>query len=60
MEKKLKIVIADDTAELGQNCAKVFKAYGMDVELCQKDGQALLKKVDILLTEVFSSSRERE
>ena len=34
MEKKLKIVIADDTAELGQNCAKVFKAYGMDVELC--------------------------
>ncbi len=58
MEKKLKIVIADDTAELGQNCAKVFKAYGMDVELCQKDGQALLKKVrlqkpDIILGDVF-------
>ena len=31
MRKKLKIVIADDSTELGQNCAKALKGYGMDI-----------------------------
>jgi len=58
MEKKLKIVIADDSTELGQNCAKAFKAYGMSVILCEKDGKALLKKIktekpDVVLADVF-------
>lgn len=58
MEKKLKIVIADESAELGQNCDKAFSAYGMNVVLCEKDGRAVLKKVksekpDIILTDVF-------
>ena len=34
MGKKLKIVIADDSTELGQNCAKALKGYGMEVLLC--------------------------
>ncbi len=58
MEKKLKIVIADDTTELGQNCAKTFKAYGMQVVLCEKDGRAVVsaakrEKPDIILADVF-------
>ena len=58
MEKKLKIVIADDTSDLGQNCAKAFKAYGMDVTLCEKDGRSVLSKTktekpDIILADVF-------
>jgi len=58
MEKKLKIIIADDSAELGQNCAKTFKAYGMDVLLCEKDGKAVLnmaktQKPDIILADVL-------
>ena len=58
MEKKLKIVIADESADLGQNCAKAFTAYGMNVILCEKDGRALLKKIksekpDIILSDVF-------
>lgn len=58
MEKKLKIVIADESSELGQNCDKAFTAYGMNVVLCEKDGRAVLKKVktekpDIILTDVF-------
>ncbi len=58
MEKKLKIVIADDTSDLGQNCAKAFKAYGMDVSLCEKDGRSVLAKTktekpDIILADVF-------
>lgn len=58
MEKKLKIIVADDTTELGQNCAKTFKAYGMDVILCEKDGRKVLSRIksekpDIILADVF-------
>ncbi len=58
MEKKLKIVIADDSTELGQNCAKAFKAYGMQTVLCEKDGKSLLEhikseKPDVVLADVF-------
>lgn len=58
MEKKLKIVIADDTTELGQNCVKAFKAYGMNAITCEKDGRSVLatvknEKPDIILADVF-------
>ncbi len=58
MEKQLKIVVADDSSDLGENCAKTFKAYGMRVSLCAKDGARLLEMVktempDIVLADVF-------
>ncbi len=58
MEKKLKIVLADDTTDLGMNCAKTFKAYGMDVVVCEKDGKKVLNKIknekpDVILADVF-------
>lgn len=58
MGKKLKIVIADDSTELGQNCAKALKGYGMNVLLCSKDGQRVLdtvkkEKPDVILADVF-------
>ncbi|MCQ2441294.1 MAG: sporulation transcription factor Spo0A [Clostridia bacterium] len=58
MEKKLKVVIADDSTELGQNCAKALKGYGMEVSLCEKDGQRLLEKTravkpDVVIADVF-------
>ncbi len=58
MEKQLKIVVADDSSELGENCAKTFKAYGMRVSLCSKDGSKVLERVkaeqpDIVLADVF-------
>ena len=58
MRKKLKIVIADDSTELGQNCAKALKGYGMEVVLCQKAGQQVLnavrsQKPDVVLADVF-------
>lgn len=58
MEKKLKIIVADDVTELGQNCVKTFKAYGMEVVTCEKDGKIVLSKTksekpDILLADVF-------
>ena len=58
MEKKLKIVIADDSADFGKNCAGAFKAYGMNTVLCEKDGRHMLEmikreKPDIVLADVF-------
>lgn len=58
MEKKLKIVVADTTTELGQNCLKVFKAFGMQVALCEKDGKILLEEIkkekpDVVLCDIF-------
>ncbi len=58
MEKRLKIVIADDSEEFGQSCAKAFKAYGMQVVLCEKDGKKVIEyikkeKPDVVLADVF-------
>lgn len=58
MGKKLKIVIADNTSELGVSCAKALKSYGMDVVSCPKDGDEVLKSIkkekpDVLLSDVF-------
>ena len=58
MEEKLKIVIADDTTELGKNCAKAFRAYGMNTVLCEKDGRKVIEKIkaekpDVVLADVF-------
>ena len=33
MEKKLKIVIADDSSDFSKNCAKTLTGYGMEVIL---------------------------
>ncbi len=61
MEKKLKVVVADDSTELGQNCAKAFKGYGMQVILCEKNGKVILEKIkqehpDVVLADVFMPS----
>ena len=58
MEKKLKVIVADDTADLGQNCARSLKSYGMDVTVCQKDGLKVIEaakqiKPDVILADVF-------
>lgn len=58
MEKKIKIVIADDSTEFGQNCANALKSYGMEVALCQKDGGRLLQSIrtthpDVVVADVF-------
>ena len=58
MEKKLKVIIADDSTEFGQACANVLKTYGMEVILAAKDGTKLLTEMkahapDVVLTDVF-------
>ena len=58
MDKKLKIVIADDLSDFSKNAANVLSSYGMEVILTQKDGMKVLsavknEKPDILLAEIF-------
>jgi two-component system response regulator (stage 0 sporulation protein A) len=58
VEKKLKVIIADDSTEFGQACANVLKSYGMEVILAAKDGNRLLTDMkahspDVVLTDVF-------
>lgn len=58
MKKQLKVLIADDTADFGQNCAKVLRSYGMDAVLCEKDGARLVyetekQSADVVIADVF-------
>ena len=58
MNKQLNVVIADDSSEFGQKCANILKGYGMSVELCEKDGYAVVKvlekqKADVIIADVF-------
>ncbi len=58
MNKQLKVVIADDSADFGQKCAKILNSYGMNVELCEKDGYEVIKslqryKPDVVIADVF-------
>ncbi len=58
MEKKLKVLIADNTTELGNTCRKILNEYGMETSLCEKDGLKLLDSVkrlkpDVVIADVF-------
>ena len=58
MEKKLKILIADNSTEFGQACANTLKTYGMEVAMTLKDGARLVQDIknntpDIVIADVF-------
>ena len=58
MDKKLKILLADESTEFAKNCENVIKSYGMDVITCKKDGKELLdniskKEPDVVIGDIF-------
>ena len=58
MKRNLKVLIADDSKDFGQNCAKTLTNYGMEVKLCEKDGLAIVEEiknedVDVVIADVF-------
>ena len=58
MTTQLNVIIADDSAEFGQKCARILKGYGMEVELCEKDGNKIInvfqkQKADVIIADVF-------
>lgn len=63
MGKRLKIVIAEDGTELGKNCEKALRGYGMEVIMCEKDGARLLEKIktekpDVVLADIFMQNQD--
>lgn len=58
MQKKLKVIIAENMTDFSKECEKVLGSYGMDVILIKKDGNTLLSEIkvqspDIVLADVF-------
>jgi two-component system response regulator (stage 0 sporulation protein A) len=58
MENKLKILVADNSAEVGQVCAATLRSYGMSVTTASKDGQEVLDDInreqpDVVLMNAF-------
>ena len=58
MESKLKVLVADNSAEMGQVCSATLKSYGMDVVTVAKDGQEVLDGInsempDVVLMNAF-------
>lgn len=52
MEKKLKVLIADNSIEFSAECTKLLNSYGMEVVFTQKDGQKLLECIENYQPEV--------
>lgn len=46
MSNNLKVLLTGEGSEFGKNCANVLRTYGCDVILVQKDGKALLSKIE--------------
>lgn len=58
MRKELKVLIADDSKGFGENCARILKNYGMEVNVCQRDGLSVVEsfkaeKVDVIIADIF-------
>lgn len=58
MEKKMKVLLADDSADFGCSCKNALQSNGYDVIVTHKDGAEVLKKLeqdgaDVLLLDAF-------
>ena len=63
MNKKLKVLLADETTEFGKNCANAIKSYGMEVLCCKKDGIELLNNIskiqpDVIIGDIFMPNKD--
>lgn len=61
MSNNLKVLLTGEGSEFGKNCANVLRTYGCDVILVQKDGKALLSRVessgaDVVVMDAFMSN----
>lgn len=61
MDKRLKVIIADDSLEFGQVCMTALKIYGFEVVLGPKDGRQVVEMIgrecpDVVLIGAFMPS----
>lgn len=60
MNNGLKVVVTGEGTDFGRNCVNLLRSYGCEVSLCQKDGKALLTKIensspDVVVMDAFMS-----
>ena len=58
MERKLKVLVADKSPEMGQVCAATLKSFGMEVPMVAMDGQDVIDHIlrdcpDVVLMNAF-------
>ncbi len=58
MDKQIKVIMADNSEQLGKPCAQTMRAKGLDVQLLPKDGRQLLDTIlrespDVVIMDVF-------
>lgn len=61
MSNNSKVLLTGEGSEFGKNCANVLRSYGYNVSLMQKDGKALLSRIenggyDVVIMEAFMSN----
>ncbi len=61
MERNLKVMLAAEGSEFGQNCANVLRSYGCDVKTVAKNGAEVISKFekekpDVLVLDAFMTS----
>ena len=65
MERKIKTMISDETAEVFGECAKALAGYGVELASAPKDGIRLLEQIssdcpDVLIMDVFMPGLDAE
>ena len=58
MDKRLRVIITDDSTAFGRECANKLTRCGMEVSLCRIDGAALMREMmkscpDVILVDIF-------
>lgn len=58
MEKKVKVLLADNSEHFGQPCAAVMRSHGLEVQTTAKDGRQVLDQVsqyrpDVVIMDFF-------
>lgn len=63
MNKRLKVLIADDTTEFGRSCSSALRSKGCELISCAKDGMAVITEIaksqpDAVLMDMFMPSMD--
>ena len=58
MERKLKVLVADDSESFGRPCVQVMRGHGLDAEVTPKDGKQLMEAIvkahpDVVIMDMF-------
>ena len=58
MDKKIKVLLADNSEHFGQPCAQVMRTHGLEVQTVQKDGKLVAEEIghlhpDVVILDFF-------